>query len=98
MVAVRRGHGRGHLRNLLVRRKGPAAGVSGLVTIEDLLEQIVGTSATSTKWRKPSKSRNASRMASGLSPATFPSISFQTSSVSPSSWARPTMPLPSAAW
>jgi putative hemolysin len=48
-------------------------GVSGLVTIEDLLEQIVGNIATSTrKTRRPSKSRSASRAACGWFPAAFP--------------------------
>jgi CBS domain containing-hemolysin-like protein len=51
-------------------------GVSGLVTIEDLLEEIVATSAMSTRLRCPLKSRSARPTARGWFQATLLSISW----------------------
>ena len=52
-------------------------GMSGLVTIEDLLEQIVGTSATSTKRTCRWKSRSSNRAAHGWCLAVFPWITWR---------------------
>ena len=62
-------------------------GVAGLVTIEDLLEQIVGNIRDEHERRRRWKSRSASRAASGWFPAVFPSISWRICLASRWSWA-----------
>ena len=63
-------------------------GVAGLVTIEDLLEQIVGNIRDEHEDETPIEEPQREPAASGWFPAAFPSTSWPISSASRSSWRR----------
>ena len=73
-------------------------GVAGLVTIEDLLEQIVGNIRDEHEIEVPRKSRSASRMACGWFRGAFRWISWRTCSASRLSWAKGSKRRRWAAW
>ena len=73
-------------------------GVAGLVTIEDLLEQIVGDIRDEHEEDAPIEEPQREPGGGGWCRAAFPSISLRICSASRSSWARTTKRRRWAAW